>query len=70
MTKRTSLRAVFLAALLAVPVVASGQIIENPARPTSPDADRVVKLAEVWRITDEDAASRAAGRPLSGRGSF
>lgn len=53
MTKRMSLRAISLAALLAVRVAAIGQIIENPAQPASPDAGRVVKLEEVWRISDE-----------------
>lgn len=42
---------IFLALLSA----ASGQapIVENPARPSSPDAGRIVKLEEVWRISDE-----------------
>ena len=39
--------------LLSIPSVSIGQIIENPSRPLANDAGRVLKLTEVWRITDE-----------------
>lgn len=56
MKGRTILGAAVVAALFAAPNAETGQIVENPARPTSPDAGRVVKIAEEWRITDEGAA--------------
>jgi hypothetical protein len=43
-----------LAFLLSAIGAASGQaVIENPAKPLAKDAGRVLKLAEVWRITDD-----------------
>jgi len=42
-----------LAILLAVSAAGFGQVIENPAKPMAQDAGRVLRLAEVWRITDE-----------------
>jgi hypothetical protein len=39
--------------LLSIPSVSIGQIIENPSRPLAKEAGRVLKLTEVWRITDE-----------------
>jgi hypothetical protein len=51
MRKGWPLLSVFIL-LLSIPS-ASGQIIENPAKPVARDAGRVLKLAEVWRITDD-----------------
>lgn len=42
-----------LLTLLAITALASGQVIENPAKPLAKNAGRVLKLTEVWRITDE-----------------
>jgi len=42
-----------LLALLAVTAFASGQVVENPAKPKAKNAGRVLKLTEVWKITDE-----------------
>jgi hypothetical protein len=42
-----------LPALLAVTVLASGQIVENPAKPKAANAGRLLRLTEVWKITDE-----------------
>jgi hypothetical protein len=42
-----------LLVLLAVTAIAFGQVIENPAKPAAKNAGRVLKLTEVWRITDE-----------------
>ncbi len=35
-------------------VVANPQIIENPKEPLNPKAGRVVRLKQIWRITDEE----------------
>lgn len=43
----------FLPVLLAVTALASGQVIENPAKPLAKDAGRVLTLAEAWRINDD-----------------
>jgi hypothetical protein len=49
---------VVIAVLLSIsiwPLLASGQtIIENPEKPLAKNAGRVLKLQEIWRITDED----------------
>ena len=45
-----------LAILLAIPSAGFGQVVENPAKPRAASAGRVLKLAEVWRITDESGA--------------
>ena len=42
-----------LLALLAVTAIASGQIVENPAKPAAKNAGRILQLAEVWKITDD-----------------
>ena len=43
-----------LAVLLAATGAAPGQtVIENPAKPLAKDAGRILKLTEVWRITDD-----------------
>ncbi len=34
-------------------LLAAQEIIENPAKPLAKDAGRILKLTEVWRITDE-----------------
>ncbi len=39
--------------LLSVPIASIGQIIEKPSKAVAKDAGRVLKLKEVWRITDE-----------------
>jgi len=39
--------------LLSILTASVGQIIENPSTPLAKDAGRVLKLLEVWRITDE-----------------
>jgi len=39
--------------LIIVISAGSGQIIENPAKPVAKDAERLLKLSEVWRITDD-----------------
>jgi hypothetical protein len=39
--------------LIAIPSASASQIIENPSKPVAKDAGRVLKLIEVWRITDE-----------------
>lgn len=39
--------------LLLIPSAGIGQIIENPSAPAAKDAGRVLKLIEVWKITDE-----------------
>lgn len=43
----------FLPVLLAVTALASGQVVENPAKPLAKDAGRVLKLTEVWKISDD-----------------
>jgi hypothetical protein len=42
-----------LSALLTVAVLASGQIVENPAKPLAKNAGRILQLTEVWKITDD-----------------
>ena len=42
-----------LPVLLAVTAIAFGQIVENPAKPAAKNAGRILKLAEVWKITDD-----------------
>jgi hypothetical protein len=42
-----------LPVLLAVTALASGQVVENPAKPTAANAGRVLKLTEVWKISDD-----------------
>jgi hypothetical protein len=42
-----------LLALLAVTALASGQVVENPAKPKAANAGRVLKLTEVWKILDD-----------------
>jgi hypothetical protein len=53
MTIRTASIAILLTVLFAVPAAKAGQIVENPDKPAAKDAGRVLKLEEVWRITDE-----------------
>jgi hypothetical protein len=52
MRKGLPLLSVFIL-LLSIPSASVGQIIENPSKPRAKDAGRVLKLTEVWRITDE-----------------
>lgn len=42
-----------LAFLLGIGTAGLGQIVENPARPAAKDAGRILKLTEIWRITDD-----------------
>jgi hypothetical protein len=42
-----------LLALLAVTILASGQVVENPAKPAAKNAGRILQLTEVWKITDD-----------------
>ena len=42
-----------LLALLAVTAIASGQIVENPAKPKAKNAGRILQLTEEWKITDD-----------------
>ncbi|MCJ7485829.1 MAG: TolB-like 6-bladed beta-propeller domain-containing protein [Candidatus Aminicenantes bacterium] len=42
-----------LLALLAVTALASGQLVENPAKPAAKNAGRILQLTEVWKITDD-----------------
>ena len=44
-----------LSGLFAAPagIVPAQAVVENPAKPAAKDADRVLDLAEVWRISDE-----------------
>jgi len=52
--RRKRLSFIGIVSLLIIGIFArAGQIIENPAKPLAKDAGRVLKLAEVWRITDE-----------------
>jgi len=44
---------IILMGLLSVCALGFGQIMENPVKPTSKNAGRVLGLSEVWRITDE-----------------
>jgi hypothetical protein len=41
------------AAAILIGLLAAQEIIENPAKPLAKDAGRILKLTEVWRITDE-----------------
>jgi hypothetical protein len=45
--------ATIIAFLLSISAVSWTQVIENPAKPTAKNADRVLNLTEVWRITDK-----------------
>jgi hypothetical protein len=42
-----------LPVLLAVTAIAFGQVVENPAKPKAVNAGRILKLTEVWKITDD-----------------
>jgi hypothetical protein len=42
-----------LLALLAVTALASGQVIENPAKPKAKNAGRILQLTEAWKVTDD-----------------
>jgi hypothetical protein len=44
---------IILMGWLSVCALGFGQIIENPAKPPAKDAGRVIRLSEVWRITDQ-----------------
>ena len=46
-----------IAGLVCAAGLSFGQaVIENPAKPVAKDAGRVLKLTEVWRITDDSGA--------------
>jgi len=51
--RRTARYLALMAILAAGSVLIAQEVIENPAKPLSKDAGRVLKLTEVWRITDE-----------------
>ncbi len=38
---------------LSLSALASGQVVENPAKPKAKNAGRILQLAEVWKITDD-----------------
>ena len=42
-----------LLVLLSVTALAFGQIVENPAKPKAANPGRLLRLTEVWKITDE-----------------
>jgi hypothetical protein len=42
-----------LPVLLAITILASGQVVENPAKPKTANAGRILQLTEVWKITDD-----------------
>jgi len=51
------IRAVFLwAAVLSSGVLFSQEVIKNPGKPSAANAGRVLKLEEIWRVTDEGGA--------------
>jgi hypothetical protein len=58
MNRRQLPRLIFLvgAGLAALKFAPAQAIIENPATPLAKNAGRVLKLREVWRITDEGGA--------------
>jgi len=58
MNRRQLLKLIFLAGagLAALKSAPAQTIIENPATPLAKNAGRVLKLREVWRITDEGGA--------------
>jgi hypothetical protein len=58
MNRRQLPRLIFLvgAGLAALKSAPAQTIIENPAKPLAKNAGRVLKLREVWRITDEGGA--------------
>jgi hypothetical protein len=51
------IRAVFLwATVLSSGVLFSQEVIKNPGKPSAANAGRVLKLEEIWRVTDEGGA--------------
>jgi hypothetical protein len=50
------LKLITLLSCLLIVLSSYSQIIENPALPLAKNAGRVIKLKEVWRITDESGA--------------
>jgi len=54
---RCGIRSLVLTAVFFVSGILSAQdIIENPAKPTAANAGRILKLQEIWRVTDEGGA--------------
>jgi hypothetical protein len=55
-TKRSSVLIIGMGIMVfmsAAAVAASGQVVENPAKPKAKNAGRILQLTEAWKITDD-----------------